>query len=82
MSNDHSCGKTPRLRNPVKALLVPLTESQMAELQGLAEHGNSEGNGELWCLLGLRLWTLTIWFDHLDFEEFGIGMFFAAKPAN
>ena len=27
------------LRNPVKALLVPITQSQMAELQALAEHG-------------------------------------------
>jgi len=30
----------PTLRNPVKALLVPIAESQMAELQALAEHGS------------------------------------------
>ena len=30
------------MRNPVKALLVPITESQMAELQALSEHGRLE----------------------------------------
>lgn len=31
-----------KLRNLLKALFVPITEMQMTELQGLAEHGFSE----------------------------------------
>ena len=50
-SSSHMSRKAPKkmglgccslLRNPVKALLVPITKSQMAELQALAEHGHSE----------------------------------------
>ena len=38
-------------RNPVKALFVPITETQMAELQALSERGCSEDEKYCWICL-------------------------------
>ena len=38
-------------RNPVKALFVPITETQMAELQALSERGCLEDEKSCWILL-------------------------------